>query len=77
VQADGIVQAVDVPPGTGVLTWHYATPRLAEGLGLSLAAVVVILGLWVGPPGLAALRRRRHAPLAPPPTPDEGLRIAA
>lgn len=65
VRADGIVQAVDVPPGTGVLTWHYTTPHLAAGLGLSLAAVVVILGLWLGPQGLAALRRRRPDPLAP------------
>jgi hypothetical protein len=66
VRADGIVQAVDVPPGTGVLTWHYTTPHLAAGLGLSLAAVVVILGLWLGPLGLAALRPRRPAPSAPP-----------
>jgi hypothetical protein len=43
VRVDGVVQAVDVPAGTGVLTWHYAPPRLAAGLGISLTALVVIL----------------------------------
>jgi len=68
VRADGIVQAVDVPPGTGVLAWHYTTPHLAAGLGLSLAAGVAILGVWLGPLGLAALRRRSALP-APPASP--------
>jgi hypothetical protein len=62
VQADGVVQAVDVPAGTGVLTWTYTPPRLAAGLALSLASAVVIVAL-----GLASLvrrlrwRARRHA----------------
>jgi hypothetical protein len=48
VRADGIVQAVSVPAGTGTLTWHYAPPRLAVGLGISLAALVVLLLLFGG-----------------------------
>ena len=28
VQRDGLVQAVDVPPGLGVVTWRYTPPRL-------------------------------------------------
>jgi hypothetical protein len=43
VQADGVVQAVDVPPGTGTLTWHYAPPRLTAGLSISLVALVALL----------------------------------
>jgi hypothetical protein len=47
VRADGLVQAVDVPPGTGVLTWRYEPPRLAEGLGLSVAAALAIAALLI------------------------------
>ena len=43
MQADGVVQAVDVPPGTGTLTWHYAPPRLTAGLSISLVALVALL----------------------------------
>ncbi len=44
----GIVQAVDVPPGRGVVTWHYDGPgvrtgELAAGAGLlGLAALLVV-----------------------------------
>jgi hypothetical protein len=57
VRVDGVVQAVDVPAGTGTLSWHYAPPRLAAGLGISLAAMVVILLLC----GVAVTRSRDRA----------------
>jgi hypothetical protein len=43
VQPAGVVQAVDVPPGLGVVTWSYTPPRFLAGLGLSLAATVIVL----------------------------------
>jgi len=57
VQADGVMQAVDVPAGTGVLTWTYTPPRLAAGLALSLGSAGVIVLL-----GLASLARRLRRP---------------
>jgi hypothetical protein len=49
VQPDGLVQAVDVPPGLGEVTWSYTPPGFPVGLALSLAAAVLILGLLVLP----------------------------
>ena len=43
VQRDGLVQAVDVPPGLGVVTWRYTPPGFSAGLVLSLAATVLVL----------------------------------
>ena len=43
VQRDGLVQAVDVPPGLGVVTWAYTSPGFPAGLVLSLAATVLVL----------------------------------
>ncbi len=57
VRADGVVQAVDVPPGTGTLSWHYAPPRLTPGLGISVTALVVLLLLS----GVAITRSRDRA----------------
>jgi len=56
VRRAGIVQAVDVPPGRGVVTWSYAPPRLAEGLALSgtALAIVVLIGGWSRRRGRAA-----------------------
>ena len=54
VQRDGLVQAVDVPPGRGLLSWSYVSPRFPAGLALSLAAVLGILLLI----GAAASRSR-------------------
>ncbi len=45
VRTDGVVQSVNVPAGTGVLTWTYTPPHLMAGLVLSLAATPVILVL--------------------------------
>jgi hypothetical protein len=49
VQADGVVQAVDIPAGPGVLSWHYAAPRFIAGLALSLGALMALLLLLLAP----------------------------
>jgi len=57
VERDGLVQAVAVPPGRGVLTWSYVPPGFTAGLALSAAGLAAL-------PVLAAVRRprRRHRP---------------
>lgn len=62
VQADGLVQAVDVPPGIGVLTFRYAPPGFAAGLALSLLAGVLVAGFFV----VALLARRMRKPVRRP-----------
>jgi hypothetical protein len=54
VQPDGLVQAVDVPPGLGDLTWSYTPPGGPAGLIVSLAATVLVLLFF-----LAASRARK------------------
>ena len=60
VQRDGIVQAVDVPPGQGTVTWRYTTPRFGAGLAISAIATLVTACLLTG----CGLRRKgvRTAP---------------
>jgi hypothetical protein len=78
VRADGVVQAVDVPAGPGVLSWHYAAPRFMSGLALSLGALLALLLLLLAPllwrhtpPWVAAVLhgrwRRRRSPDDPIP----------
>jgi hypothetical protein len=43
VSRAGLVQAVDVPPGSGVVTWSYVPPWFTVGLALSLGATALIL----------------------------------
>lgn len=43
VRRDGVVQAVDVPPGQGTVTWRYTTPRLETGLAVSATAALLTL----------------------------------
>ena len=70
VQRDGLVQAVDVPPGLGVVTWSYTPPGFPAGLALSLAAAAVVLAFFI----LAILARRiRHPRIGPPPLDAAGL----
>jgi hypothetical protein len=54
---EGLVQAVDVPPGRGVVTWTYAPRGVTAGLALSLAAVVLIIALMTGRRSAAAAAR--------------------
>ena len=56
VRRDGLVQAVNVPAGRGVLTWHYRPPGFRAGFALSLGATVLIILLLVS--GLLLSRRR-------------------
>ena len=65
VQADGLVQAVDVPPGLGVLTFRYAPPGFAAGLALSLLAGVLVAGFFVVAL-LAGLAKRARKPVHRP-----------
>jgi hypothetical protein len=70
VRRDGLVQAVDVPPGRGVVTWSYLPPWFTAGFALSLAATALILLLVAGPlllPGRRWGRRRRPPPRTFPP----------
>ena len=55
VQRDGLVQAVDVPPGLGLVTWSYTPPGFPVGLALSLGAAAIIAVFFV-----LAMRARRR-----------------
>jgi len=57
VRRDGLVQAVDVPPGRGVVTWSYVPPGFRAGGALSLAAAVLVLLLLLAAAPLAARAR--------------------
>ncbi len=61
VQQDGLVQAVDVPPGLGVLTFRYSPPGFPVGLALSLAAAA-----FVGVFFVLAFAARRDVPHCAP-----------
>jgi hypothetical protein len=58
VEPDGLVQAVDVPPGLGVVTWSYTPPGFLAGLALSLAAAGLVGAFVV----LGLLARRARKP---------------
>ena len=64
VQVDGLVQAVDVPPGLGVVTWSYSPPGFRAGLALSLAAAAALAAaaLVAACFGLAFRARVHRAP---------------
>ncbi|MGH3171787.1 MAG: hypothetical protein ACRDN0_38745, partial [Trebonia sp.] len=65
VHTDGLVQAVDVPAGQGIVTWHYMAPRFAAGLALTLGgALVIALFTLLALAGDRA-RRRAWAPRPP------------
>jgi hypothetical protein len=62
VHRAGLVQAVDVPPGTGVVTWSYVPPGFRLGAALSLTAVVLVLLLILAAPARSGVRAYwRHA----------------
>jgi hypothetical protein len=56
----GLVQAVVVPPGRGVVTWRYQPPWFPAGLALSLAAAAFILFLLAGCTAYARARAGPH-----------------
>jgi hypothetical protein len=58
VRRSGLVQAVDVPAGSGIVTWTYVTPGFAGGLAVSAAALAVLAALLAAP---WIVRRRRRA----------------
>jgi hypothetical protein len=62
VHRAGLVQAVDIPPGTGVVTWSYVPPGFRMGAALSLSAAVLVLLLALAAPGRSRFRAYwRHA----------------
>jgi hypothetical protein len=56
VDRAGLVQAVDVPPGRGVVTWSYVPPGFPVGAALSLAAAALIVAFLL----IARWPRRRR-----------------
>ncbi len=72
VRRDGLVQAVDVPAGRGVVTWSYRPPGFRMGFALSLGAVALILLAWGSALFVSGSRRRREpAAAARDPRPGE------
>ena len=63
VRRDGLVQAVDVPAGRGVVTWSYRPPGFRMGFALSLGAAALIL-LALGSALFVSGSRRRREPAA-------------
>ncbi|HVX43151.1 MAG TPA: hypothetical protein VHC49_04680, partial [Mycobacteriales bacterium] len=57
VHRDGLIQAVDVPAGSGTLRWSYQPVGWHAGLAATAAGLVLLLG-YGGWAGLSALRRR-------------------
>ena len=72
VRADGLVLAIPVEAGTNDVRLHFVPPGLVAGAVVSAVAVVVTIGLMVGP--WVMVRRRRRAPVAATAAPpaDEG-----
>jgi hypothetical protein len=68
VHRDGLVQAVDVPAGQGVVTWHYRPPGFRAGFALSLGATVLIILLLIS--GLLRSRAGRPPELTWVPVED-------
>ncbi len=58
LRPDSLVQAVDVPPGRGVLTWSYTPPLFPAGLALSLAATAIVVLFFLACPAVNRVRRR-------------------
>jgi hypothetical protein len=61
VRTSGVVQAVGVPAGHGVLTWEYSAPGLAVGTWCAVVGVAGLALLWLGPMVAGGRRRRRDA----------------
>lgn len=61
VRSSGIVQAVDVPAGRGVVTWRYTTPGLTAGAWCTVGGVLLLLVMWRWP-AIGGRRWRRPRP---------------
>ena len=59
MRRDGLVQAVDVPAGSGVVTWSYRPPGFRLGFVLSLGATALILLAMISALVVPGSRRRR------------------
>jgi hypothetical protein len=58
---DYLCRVVAVPAGKHAIAWEFHDPALARGLAISLAALAVILALYLVPPVLARMRRATPA----------------
>jgi len=61
VRARGVVQAVDVPAGRGVLSFFYDAPGVALGVILTLAGLALLGAVPLA--ALAVGTRRRRGPV--------------
>ena len=59
VRRDGLVQAVNVPAGRGVVTWSYRPPGFRMGFALSVGATALIILLLLGGPFWSGSARPR------------------
>jgi hypothetical protein len=66
VHRSGLVQAVDVPAGRGVVTWTYRPPGIRMGFALSVGATALIIALLISGLFLPRAGRPRAR------TPDRG-----
>jgi hypothetical protein len=72
VRRDGLVQAVDVPAGRGVVTWSYRPPGFRMGFVLSLGATMLIVLAVISALFVSRSRRgRERAAAARKPRPGE------
>jgi hypothetical protein len=71
VRSSGLVQAVDVPGGRGVVTWSYRAPGVVAGLVLTGLGVLVLVALVAGALFVRRARRPgdRASRLRPEPDP--------
>ncbi len=65
VHRDGLVQAVNVPAGQGVVTWSYRPPGFRVGFALSLGAtaaiiLLLVIGLFLSRSARPAAPRRQR-----------------
>jgi hypothetical protein len=61
IRRQGLVQAVAVPPGRGVLVFRYEAPGFVSGALVTLVSLAVLLALIVASPSRRARRARADA----------------
>ena len=67
VQQHGLIQAVSVPPGLGLVTWSYSSPLFPVGLALSLAATALVFLFFLAAYRASARLRKPSGSAALPP----------